>query len=423
MTTQKTYTVGQITPAELDALSARHPQGGFQQTSHMATLAQRGGITIDCVGVRNAAGTIVAGCMIAFTKGRFGLEGSIWLGPLCDEDDAELLAAMTRAITICARKHHAVSVSCWPGQVYMRRTTDGEPDGSADDAAIENMTRLGWRHAGFDRGYGSIVNRWVYLKDLTGVKDGDALLKTYLKNTRRNVKIARNSGVTVRRLGRDELDVFHDICEMSAEKQHFSNRDLAYFQRFYDSFGDDAQFMLAEVHLDEYLATWQGKFDAATKEVERLEGTLPTAKYPDSVRKKIANARRDLDAATARVADATERIGKYGEVVPVAVGLFVWHPRELVYFSSGSNGDFAKFYAPTALQHEMMSECIRRGVTLYNFYGISGLFDDPDDEGHGVLEFKQGFDGFVEELVGEFTLPVSRVRFALMQLAHKILKR
>lgn len=94
----------------------------------------------------------------------------------------------------------------------------------------------------------------------------------------------------------------------------------------------------------------------------------------------------------------TERIARDGEVVPVAVGLFMWHERELVYFSSGSDDRYAKFYAPTALQHEMMSRCLERGVTRYNFYGISGVFDDPEDDGRGVLEFKQGFNGYVEEL-------------------------
>ena len=33
-------------------------------------------------------------------------------------------------------------------------------------------------------------------------------------------------------------------------------------------------------------------------------------------------------------------------------------------------------------------------VSRYNFYGISGVFDDPNDEGRGVLEFKQGFNGY-----------------------------
>ena len=41
----------------------------------------------------------------------------------------------------------------------------------------------------------------------------------------------------------------------------------------------------------------------------------------------------------------------------------------------------------------------------------------------GVLEFKQGFNGYVEELPGEFTLPVSRVRCAVKRIAQKVIGR
>ncbi|HJI55078.1 MAG TPA: aminoacyltransferase [Bifidobacteriaceae bacterium] len=53
---------------------------------------------------------------------------------------------------------------------------------------------------------------------------------------------------------------------------------------------------------------------------------------------------------------------------------------------------------------------------------MSGVFDDPEDDGRGVLEFKQGFNGYVEELPGEFTLPVSKLRYGVSDLAHKLLR-
>ena len=70
----------------------------------------------------------------------------------------------------------------------------------------------------------------------------------------------------------------------------------------------------------------------------------------------------------------------------------------------------------------MLHLCVEKGVSRYNFYGIDGVFDDPDDEGRGVLEFKQGFNGYVEELPGEFTLPVSKLRYGVSDLAHKLLR-
>ena len=111
-------------------------------------------------------------------------------------------------------------------------------------------------------------------------------------------------------------------------------------------------------------------------------------------------------------------------MLPAAASLFVEHPNEVVYFFSGSMERYKPFYASALIQHVAMRDlCVAKGVSRYNFYGISGVFDDPDDEGRGVLEFKQGFNGSVEELIGGLTLPVDRLRFGVSTLAHKLLKR
>lgn len=413
----------ELSDDEFDALSASHVDGGFQQTSAMRRMVAVRGLQSALIGLTDESGKPVAGAMIAYTPSRLGFEGSIWLGPLCDPHNTAMLQAMTKAIADDARSRHAISVSCWPDDVYRLHDSDGGPSAAADDAMMTSYAAAGWKHGGFTRGYDSVINRWVYVKDLTGFADADALLASYSKNTRRNVKIARNSGVEVRKMTRDELGTFHDICEMSSVKQHFANRSLEYFQRVFDMFGDDAEFIIAEVHLDRYLASWQDKVAKGEKDVARLTKSLQTTKYPDDVRKKLDTANKNLEASRKRVVDANERIARDGRVVPVAAGLFMWHKRELVYFSSGSDERYAKFYAPTAIQHEMMSRCLERGITRYNFYGIDGVFDDPNSAGRGVLEFKQGFNGYVEELAGEFTLPVNKLLFFLKETAAKLLKR
>ena len=78
------------------------------------------------------------------------------------------------------------------------------------------------------------------------------------------------------------------------------------------------------------------------------------------------------------------------------------HPREVIYLFSGSVEQYKPFYASALIQHDaMLHFCVEHGLSRYNFYGIDGVFDDPDDEGRGVLEFKQGFNGYVEELPGK----------------------
>ncbi|NMM95167.1 peptidoglycan bridge formation protein FemAB [Bifidobacterium sp. DSM 109957] len=410
-----------ITPDELDELSLRHPQGGMQQCSQMQVLAAHRTEFSDIVGVKNDNGDIVAAALIEYTRGHFGIEGSIWFGPLCDFHDMAMLKIMTDGIRSAAASRGAISVTCWPNVEYLRHESDGAPNGEKDDATINNLTSLGWHHAGFGTGYGSVCNRWNYVKDLNGIADEKVLLHSYDKRTQWSVKRAQSMGVHVRELDQSEFPIFANIERNTAERRGFVARDEQYFHDFKDAFGAQARFMLAEIHIAEYVSQMTAKRDALTEKVRTLQAKYdehPTTK----TERQLGEETRNLEAANKRLDEATE-FAKNGDVLPAAASLFVERPREMVYLFSGSLEKYKPFYASALIQHWAMSRCLEAGIPRYNFYGISGVFNDPDDEGRGVLEFKQGFNGYVEELVGEFTLPVNKLRFGIKEAASKLLHK
>lgn len=81
------WNVRELSAGEFDALSAASEYGGFQQTSEMAILAQSEGMQTQYVGLVDSHDAPVAGALVAFSQGRFGVEGSLWLGPLCNGND------------------------------------------------------------------------------------------------------------------------------------------------------------------------------------------------------------------------------------------------------------------------------------------------------------------------------------------------
>ena len=58
------------------------------------------------------------------------------------------------------------------------------------------------------------------------------------------------------------------------------------------------------------------------------------------------------------------------------------------------------------LQWEIIKYAADNGYKRYNFYGIQDVFN-PKGKDRGVYEFKKGFGGYVEELLGSFILPIS----------------
>ena len=96
--TDTTYTFGVITPEELDRLSEATSQGSFQQWSGQVRLAKIRGHEAECVGVCDASGNLVTGCVILYLNGRFGADGSVYFGPIGISDDPALLRAITDEI-------------------------------------------------------------------------------------------------------------------------------------------------------------------------------------------------------------------------------------------------------------------------------------------------------------------------------------
>ena len=50
-----------------------------------------------------------------------------------------------------------------------------------------------------------------------------------------SIRTLRVSGLRVRRLERGELSTFVKLCDMSAARQGFKSRDLAYYERLFDT--------------------------------------------------------------------------------------------------------------------------------------------------------------------------------------------
>lgn len=439
-----------LTPSEFDAFSSAHPLGNFQQTSLMGTVREKNGVDVSYLGVFED-GRLVAATQLELHRSRLSTFAEIHDGPLCDFHDRELTAYLFDAIRERARAAGAAQVEVTPEAPYRIRTSAGDvlpedpeaplpaevPAGSRrgpDDESLENLKAAGLVHEGFDRGY-SAVPRWRYVKDLTGIEDEDALIASYNKKAKRDVRTARASFVSVERIGRDELPTYHHICELSCEKQGFENRPLAYFEQLFDTLGDAAEFFVAYLDVPAYLSSWEQKRDALLADIERYEAAIAEIESANQsgqgqyrstkkVSRQMADAQEKYESSLRRIDDARAALDAHGGTgrIPAAAALFVWHERECVYLFSGSDQSLAAFCAPTLVQHKIMCECVERGCSRYNFYGIDGIFD-PTSPGYGLIEFKQSFNGYIEELLGSFNMPVRPAVLAAKRLAHKILGR
>lgn len=298
----RAFSLVTLSPEAFDDFSAHHADGNFQQTSAAGRLRAGQGIEVEYLGVQEN-GKIVAGALFETHRSRLSTFSVVHDGPLCDYRDRELTEYFMTQLKQHAKAKGSAQMEIVPEMPYCLHDSHGgelpaDQGGAPADDAVETLKNLGFMHDGFTIGY-TAVPRWRYLKDLTGITDEKSLLKSYDKRTQWSVKRAASMGVHVRELGEDELQVFADIEQATAERRNFEYRGEAYFRKFKQAYGSKAHFMVAQIHIGEYIADMESKRDVLQKKVDTLQAKYdehPTTKTG----RQLGEESRNLAAAEKR---------------------------------------------------------------------------------------------------------------------------
>ena len=114
-----------------------------------------------------------------------------------------------------------------------------------------------------------------------------------------------------------------------------------------------------------------------------------------------------------------EKTGK--ETITLSGSQFMLTKPEVLYLNSGNYDEYMMFNSQYLIQWNMIKYAVEHGYKRYNFYGISGNFD-RNDKDYGMYEFKTRFNGHVEELIGEYEMPIG-FSYKIIKILSKIKNR
>ena len=205
---------------------------------------------------------------------------------------------------------------------------------------VDRLKASGWTQPSSDgAGFGDVQPRYVFQVDLAD-RTADEVFAGFNQLWRRNVRKAEKAGVRVRRGTFDDLADFHSVYVETAQRDRFTPRGLAYFQRMWTSLNS-----VDPDRLSLYLAEVDGHVAAAT--------------------------------------------------LMVVVGDHAW-------YSYGASTTADRDVRPSnALQWRMITDAIDFGCRVYDLRGIADTLD-PSDHLYGLVQFKVGTGGFVQEYAGEW---------------------
>ena len=385
---------------EYRQFATNHPLRNYFQTTEMEKISENGGFKSVYVGVKKE-NKIIAATRLVYSKNRLG-QCYFYAprGPLLDYNNKELLTFFTKEIKkyIHTKKGYVLHID--PQVIHKERDINGDivEDGIDNTVILENLKQLGYQHLGFNTWYEySRQVRWVFCLDLKN-KTEEEILNEMKPNTRNHIRKTLRYGVEIKELSYDELPIYNKILEETSERRNFKNRNLQYYQEMYNLLTPKkmVKFLVAYLDVSKYLAYLK-------EEIEKEQNNLET--LPSSARGKKKASQLAIEQLTKKQENALKLQKENDNIIYLSSAMFILYQDEIIYLHSGSYSKYMNFNAQYLIQWYMIKYGIENNYRRYNFYGITGNFD-KNDKDYGVYDFKKGFNGYVEEYIGDFELPI-----------------
>ena len=383
-----------LTKEEFQAYSDQVSSRSFMQSVQMGDLLEKRGARIVYLALKQE-GEIQVAALVYSLPMLGGLHMELNSGPIYTQQDA--LPVFYAELKEYAKQNGVLELLVKPYETYQTFDSEGNPIDTEKKSIIQDLTDLGYQFDGLTRGYPNGEVSWHYIKDLKDYDDV-SLLKTFNKNSIRNIQSAFDFNILIRNAEREEIPTFKKIIEETGKRQGFEDKNLDYYFKLYDMFGDKADFLIAEVNP-------QQSIDALNVKMASLD-------------KKSKQFHQQYQALQKKKDFLTSLDSESGNVV-LACALIIYTNTEATYLFGGSYAEYQKFSAPFLLQYHAMKQTMQRNINKYNFLGIQGIFDGSD----GVLRFKQNFNGYIVRKAGTFRYHPSPLKYKAIQLVKKILGR
>ena len=402
----------ELTEKEYRKFWENHPLKTFLSAPEISELRKKSNWDTYYVGVKDNK-KIIAATMLLAHKRHFGkYEFYSPRGYLLDFNDKKLVDYFTNELKKYIKNKNGYIFRVDPYLIYKERDINGDiVEGGVDNSkVVDNLYKLGFKKVSTEN---MEQVGWMFSLGLEG-KDEEQIMKEMKSSTRNKIRKIEKSGIEVNEIGYNELDRFQSIMEETSKRKGFSNRKLSYYQDMYNLFHDkdEVKFFITELDLKKYISN----LEKDIKEREDKLNSLSDAKYNDGAKKNLTN---EIISITKRIDDAKSIIEDKGtDVITLSGSMFMLIQPEVIYLSSGNYEEFLKFDSQYLIQWNLIKYGIEHGFKKHNFYGIpANINEHPKD--YGIYEFKRGFNGYVEELIGEFELPITW-HYNLFKLIHKM---
>ena len=398
----------ELTEHEYQEYWNNHPLKTFLSSVEIAKLRQKRNWNVNYVGIKE--NNIIYGAAMLLSK-KNKLKSYEFYSPrgfLIDYNNKELLNYFSREIIKYIKNKKGYILRIDPYVINKERDINGNVilDGTDNHEIVKTLTNIGFRKNKHKK---PEQVTWMFSLDLNN-KTEEEILKNMKQNTRNIIKKTLKTGITIKELSFNELNKFHNILKETGARKNFKIRDINYYQDMYKLFSpkNEVKYLIAELNLNNYVENLENE---KQEKITKLSSNLKQTKKQE-LEKEIKN----IDNKIKEAKKIKEKANN--DIIVLSGSMFILTKPEIIYLSSGNYKEYLNFNSQYLLQWELIKYGLKNGYKKHNFYGIpENINEHPDN--YGIYEFKKGFNGYVEELIGEYEIPIKKTYY-LFDFIHKL---
>jgi peptidoglycan pentaglycine glycine transferase (the second and third glycine) len=413
----------ELSEKEFSAFADNHEYGSFHQNTAWGELKSGTGWETYLLGVKDKGKVIAASLVLSKST---PIRKNMFYAPrgfLIDYKDKDLLKFLLYKLKEFAKEHNAIFIKFDPYVEYQQRDINGEvvKGGFENKHVVDNLVELGCKHHGFTTMMEDMQPRWIFTLD-TKDKTEEDIMKGMDPKTRQILRKNERMGVKVRELSSDELDIFHSVMEDTSSRREFANRPKSYYQKMYDAFKkkDEVMVLAAEFNHDDYIKELKNDLVKERKYISELRENSKENTNKEKLEKKIKVSEDNIKRFEKNIKDMEISKKENGNLITLGSILFMKTNDEILSLVGGSYEKYMKFQSAYTTHYAGVKYAFEHNKRRYNFYGITGNFNEKENPFYGLYSFKRDFGGQVVELVGEFDLIISPFWFKVYNLAFKL---
>lgn len=380
----------------------------FMQTIYMNEYYKLQNKETYLVGIKEGKNIVAAALVCLVSKFKNYKRFAIYKGYLMDYNNKKLLEFMTKNIVEFLKKKKAYMFTIEPNIIVVQRDTNANiiQDGKNNYEVINYLNQIGYKKSNHDS-----QPKWTYVMDINNMSS-DEIFKTFKQNTRNIINRTINKyKLCIKTVTFDELSEFKKITEDTSSRRGFNDKSLDYYRNMKKVFKEKVVFKIAELNCDIYLSDlYKEKKDYENK-INKIVGT----------NKKKENYIQELNLVNKKINEITILKKDKGNIIPLSAAMFMLYGDEILYLFSGSYKEYMQYYGQYIIQWDIIKYACEKKYKRYNFYGIMDVFNNKG-KNYGVYEFKKGFNGYVEELLGEYEYIIDRKIYKVSKFINTIKK-